>query len=297
VLQRDKAYARDYFATPCGGAMAKKNDERIEAFEDRFRQSMRCGKERPFGVRFCERPECLPSSRLLTRLWLGSAAALLALTSGCSTTTSTTRTQAPAPAPPLAAPESRKLRLYAPPPTAVLTQRYDNSRAGANTAEHILTTQAVASSEFQLLYSVAVPGQLYAQPLLAPQVTFPDGSLQNLLIVATMANTVAAFAVDDAIYGPAFTPKPVWSTSIGPAVPANFMPMAYTTWTCNPLINVVAGGLGGAAGGSWLGPLGGLIGGAVGSLIPNGQYCDTTARQAVREADQAPTTIDGQLNR
>jgi Ig-like domain from next to BRCA1 gene len=130
---------------------------------------------------------------------------------------------------------------YNPDPVGVLTQRYSPQRNGANIFEHALTVASVSSPEFQELYSVPVNGQVYAQPLLVPGVPFPDGTVKNVLIVATMQNNVFAFQVDDAIHGPAFAPKPLWNLAIGPAVAANFIPMGYSTWSCS----------GTGAGGCW----------------------------------------------
>lgn len=113
-----------------------------------------------------------------------------------------------------------------PPPVAVLTQRYNNKRTGANLQEHVLTVRTVGSSEFQKLYTIPVAGQVYAQPLLVPEVKWTDGRAKNILIVATMTNMVEAFQVDDAIHGPAFPPIHLWSTPLGQPVTANFMSMA-----------------------------------------------------------------------
>jgi hypothetical protein len=118
---------------------------------------------------------------------------------------------------------------FNPPPFAVLTQRYDPQRTGANLDEHVLTVESVASPDFQKLYTIPVTGQVYAQPLLVPQVRFPDGTSKNILIVATMHNDVFAFQVDDVFRG-AFPPQQLWSLNIGPALPSNFMPMGYSKW-------------------------------------------------------------------
>lgn len=115
----------------------------------------------------------------------------------------------------------------------VLTQRYGPQRTGANLSEHVLTVASVSSPEFQKLYTISVVGQVSAQPLLAPQLKFPDRTLKNVLVIATMANYVYAFQVDDAVHGPAFPPQLLWSVTIGPAVSANFTPMGASTWTCS----------------------------------------------------------------
>src|SRR5579863_10268086 len=89
--------------------------------------------------------------------------------------TATPASGQPAPAP---------ARLFTPQPVSVLTQRYNNARTGANLSEHILDVASVSSGEFQKLYSYPVDGQVYAQPLFVPNVSFPDGT-KNILIVAT----------------------------------------------------------------------------------------------------------------
>jgi len=171
------------------------------------------------------------------------------------------------------------MQPYSPVPVAVLTQRYDNSRAGANTNEHVLTVASISSPEFQLLHSIPVDGQVYAQPLLVPQVPWSDGTIKNILIVATMMNTVAAFAVDDALYGSVFSQQPIWSTSLGPPVPANFMPMGYSTWNCNTWASLATGAAVGGVGGFLGGAIGGVVGGGLGALglNPLDETCGSNA--------------------
>ena len=127
-------------------------------------------------------------------------------------------------------PQSVTLNIAGLSMVSVVTQRYNAQRTGANLQEHILNVAAVSSPEFQKLYTTPTIGQVYAQPLLVLQVPFPDGTLKNVLIVATMLNAVQAFQVDDALH-PAFAPIPLWSTTIGSPgtpLPANFMAMAGT---------------------------------------------------------------------
>jgi hypothetical protein len=111
-------------------------------------------------------------------------------------------------------------------PAAVYTQRYNNRRTGANLQEHILTVEALKSGEFQQLYKIPVKGQVYAQPLLVPRVKWPDATIRNVLIVATMKNEVSAFQVDDPLSGPAFAPICLWTIKLGEPVAGSFMPMA-----------------------------------------------------------------------
>ena len=123
--------------------------------------------------------------------------------------------------------------VTAAPKVTVLTQRYNNQRTGANTAETILTAQNVGSPAFQKLYQINVDGQVYAQPLLVSNVVMNSGMAQDILLVATMNNTLFAFAVDNG-YSTS-SPQPprlLWKATFGTPVAANFMPMAGTADTC-----------------------------------------------------------------
>src|SRR6267154_1800024 len=87
-------------------------------------------------------------------------------------------------------------RTYAQVP--VTTERYDNSRTGANLNETILNTSNVNASQFGLLYSYAVDGSVQAQPLYLPNVTI-SGSTHNVLYVVTMNDVIYAFDADSAL--------------------------------------------------------------------------------------------------
>ena len=97
----------------------------------------------------------------------------------------------------------------------VVTNRYDNARSGANLSETVLTTANVASSQFGLLFSRPVDGQIYAQPLFLSKVSMPGGAVQDVVYVATEHNTVFAFD--------ATTPSaqaPLWKTTLEPPASA-----------------------------------------------------------------------------
>ena len=79
----------------------------------------------------------------------------------------------------------------------VYENRNDRYRSGTNSQETILNTSNVNQQSFGKLFSASVDGQVYAQPLYVANVTVPSaGGSHNLLLVATMADTVFAFDAD-----------------------------------------------------------------------------------------------------
>jgi len=79
---------------------------------------------------------------------------------------------------------------------SILTQHFDQFRSGANTNETVLTGSSVVnSSKFGKLYSYAVDGYVFAQPLYVSQLSI-DGGTHNVLFVATMEDSVYAFDAD-----------------------------------------------------------------------------------------------------
>src|SRR5688500_13889335 len=77
--------------------------------------------------------------------------------------------------------------------SAVLTNRNDLARSGANLHEPRLTADKVNQNNFARLYEYRVTGQVYAQPLYVPEVALADGTVRDVLLVATMRNYVYAF--------------------------------------------------------------------------------------------------------
>jgi len=73
----------------------------------------------------------------------------------------------------------------------VITTHNDNARTGANTQETILTPANVNSTKFGKLFSVAVDGYVYAQPLYLSGVTI-NGGTHNVLYVATEHDSLYA---------------------------------------------------------------------------------------------------------
>ena len=79
---------------------------------------------------------------------------------------------------------------------SVLTERYDDARTGANLAETQLTTANVNIGTFGKLWSYAVDGGIYAQPLYVANVDVPGLGTRNVLYLATMNDVVYAVDAD-----------------------------------------------------------------------------------------------------
>jgi hypothetical protein len=97
---------------------------------------------------------------------------------------------------------------------AVLTQHDDNSRSGAVLDEKRLTTADVNVRQFGRLFTRAVDGQIYAQPLYVSDLALPGQGTHNVVFVATMHDSVYAFDADN----PAEA-TPLWHAQLGSAIP------------------------------------------------------------------------------
>jgi Ricin-type beta-trefoil lectin domain-like/PQQ enzyme repeat len=82
-------------------------------------------------------------------------------------------------------------------PVDVLTQHNDNARTGANLSETVLTPENVNSSQFGKLFSVAVDGQVFTQPLYVSNLSIPNQGTHNVVYIATMNNSVYALDADN----------------------------------------------------------------------------------------------------
>src|SRR5258708_10960010 len=96
----------------------------------------------------------------------------------------------------------------------VLTQRNSVDRRGVNDQETILNPRNVNLNTFGKLGGYPIDGDVYAQPLYVSRVKISDTDVRDLLIVATMKNSV--FAFDANANDPAHAQ--IWMTNLGSAV-------------------------------------------------------------------------------
>jgi hypothetical protein len=93
-------------------------------------------------------------------------------------------------------------------PTAgIFTYHNDNARDGQNLNETILTPANVNSKTFGKLFSRAVDGYVYAEPLYVNSVQIPNAGVREVVYVATEHDSVYAFDATGAIA------KPFWKAS------------------------------------------------------------------------------------
>jgi hypothetical protein len=91
--------------------------------------------------------------------------------------------------------------------TGVFTYHNDVNRTGENSHETTLTPANVDATHFGKLFSHVVDGDVYAQPLYAPNVAIPGKGAHNIVFVATQGDSLYAFDADvDA--------EPLWRVSL-----------------------------------------------------------------------------------
>ena len=102
----------------------------------------------------------------------------------------------------------------------VLTHRNNNYRTGANLEETCLTPDNVHAQTFGKLFTFAVTGQVYAQPLIVTNLEV-GGRRHNVVYIATMENWVYAFDADGNNRDTDGVQQPYWSVRLGPPLPVN----------------------------------------------------------------------------
>jgi len=127
----------------------------------------------------------------------------------------------------------------------VFTWHNDNSRTGANLNETVLTPASVNHANFGKLFSFAVDGQIYAQPLYVPNVAIAGQGTHNVVFVATEHDSVYAFDADGLVATPLWHVSFVNGTTVIPVPVADVIETGDLTTeigiTATPVIDPVAG--------------------------------------------------------
>lgn len=116
-----------------------------------------------------------------------------------------------------------------PPPPDVLTQHGDSARTGSDLNETRLTPAILQSGRFGRLFEWQVDGEIYAQPLYVSQVSL-NGTAADLVIVATMNNSVYAFLAPRPDSSARPSPNPIWKVdqkTLGQPLPDDFFPISW----------------------------------------------------------------------
>jgi len=110
---------------------------------------------------------------------------------------------------------------------SVLTQHNDNTRAGLNSKETVLTTSNVNAKQFGFLFNLSVDDQVYAQPLVVGNLPINNGK-HNVVFVASVNNTVYAFDGDN---GTLYWHKNFTATGMRPPAPSDMNSSWCTPYT------------------------------------------------------------------
>ena len=123
--------------------------------------------------------------------------------------------------------------------TNVTVRHNDLARTGQYLNETTLNAVNVNPSQFGLLFTLPVDGEIYAQPLYVSSLAIPGKGTHNVVFVATAHNTIYAYDADDS------TGALLWSVSLGPSVPSSVintpnLPIEVGT-TSTPTIDLTTG--------------------------------------------------------
>jgi hypothetical protein len=118
-------------------------------------------------------------------------------------------------------------------PASVLTNRYNNDRAGLNQSETVLTASNVNGATFGKLFSLPVDGQVYAQPLYLSNVII-GGVAHNVVYTVTENNSIYAFDANN----PAA--QLLWHVNVGPTIPCAVIQYCTTYPGLQPQIGITS---------------------------------------------------------
>jgi hypothetical protein len=96
------------------------------------------------------------------------------------------------------------------PKVSVTTYHNGIARQGVNAAETILTPRNVNTRRFGKLFSQAVDGSVYAQPLYVSDLYIPGRGMHNVVFVATQHGSVYAFDADS---NKGTNSAPIWKST------------------------------------------------------------------------------------
>jgi len=112
----------------------------------------------------------------------------------------------------------------------LLTQHGNSFRTGANLVESDLTPATLQRGDFGRLFHWKVDGEIYGQPLYISDVMLSNGRLVDLVLVATMNNSVYAFEAPPPDSADRPSPDPLWAlhaTSLGNPLSDDFFHMKW----------------------------------------------------------------------
>jgi hypothetical protein len=118
---------------------------------------------------------------------------------------------------------------------SVLTYKYDNARDGANTNELLLTPANVNVANFSRLFTYALDGYVYSEPLYVANLQIPGQGTHNAVFVATENDSVYAFDADS---NAGANGGLLWHTNLGTALVSTYYGVRYHHNVLNPLIGI-----------------------------------------------------------